>query len=230
MLLCLSWLSRQPRREEFGFWLIWVERSSFSSPASLPSFFSLSSVTGAAGGSWWVLCSLATPLVDGDWYAALFKCLSLWAREGDAWTKQALLKLPLLLLFAQAQRRGRTNISAQRNRDSNLQQRSWKYNSGAADICKGPPGVPSKMKAFIVFTRKLSMYFESTHWNQQVKSSTGLNLIKCVSNMRMWGSVILELTPPSMFLCLVLVYLEFPVFFSCGNQERRLNFNCLLKA
>lgn len=65
---------------EFGFWFIRVEHTTalffISSPASLPSFFSLSLSTGAAGGRWWVLCSLATPSVDGDWYAALFKCLS----------------------------------------------------------------------------------------------------------------------------------------------------------
>lgn len=100
-------------------------------PLHLSPLSSLSSVTGAAGGRRWVLCSLATPLVDGDWYAALFKCLSLWAREGDAWTKQALLKLPLLLLFAQAQRRGRTNISAQRNRDST-------YSSGPESVTQTP--------------------------------------------------------------------------------------------
>lgn len=120
-------------------------------PLHLSPLSSLCSVTGAAGGRWWVLCSLATPLVDGDWYAALLKCLSLWAREGDAWTKQALLKFPLLLLFAQAQRRGRTNILAQRNWDST-------YSSGPESVTQTPPTsvkrlqvVPNEINALCLF-------------------------------------------------------------------------------
>lgn len=103
-----------------------------SPPLHLSPLSSLSSATGAAGGRWWVSCSLATPLVDGNWYAALFKCLSLWARERDGGTKRALLKLPLLPPFAQAQRRGRTNISAQRNWNST-------YNTGPESVTQGPP-------------------------------------------------------------------------------------------
>ena len=51
MLLCLSWLSRQPRREEFGFWLIWVVvRSSLSLPC-ISALFLLSLFSD--WGSWW---------------------------------------------------------------------------------------------------------------------------------------------------------------------------------
>lgn len=77
MLLRLYWLSGRPSRDEFGFWLIWVEPQRFFLPCISALFSSLSSEAGAAGGRRWVLCSLATPSVDGDWYAALFKRLSL---------------------------------------------------------------------------------------------------------------------------------------------------------
>ena len=139
----------------------------------------LSSVTGAAGGRWWVLCSLATPLVDGDWYAALFECLSLRAREGDAWTKQALLKLPLLLLFAQARQRGRTNISAQRNRDSNLQQRPRKCNSG---------GLQTSVKGLQVSLEKW-MYQTCTLFNEEVSSVTNFFSTSKQSNCCFLGSL-----------------------------------------
>ena len=154
----------------------------------------LSSVTGAAGGRWWVLCSLATPLVDGDWYAALFECLSLRAREGDAWTKQALLKLPLLLLFAQARQRGRTNISAQRNRDSNLQQRPWKCNSGGRRHLWRASRCPQKNECIRPPQYSMEKFYCVTNFfsgNQQVIPSTAaledfflhsgsLTIISCV--------------------------------------------------
>lgn len=55
----------QGNQEERSFGLSgWT--AAVSPPLHLSPLSSLSSVTGAAGGRWWVSCSLATPLVDGD--------------------------------------------------------------------------------------------------------------------------------------------------------------------
>lgn len=125
----------------------WSAAGFYFPPLHLSPLSTLSSATGAAGGRWWVFCSLATPSVDGDWYAALFKCLSLSPEPERGMPEQSgpYWSLPSSFSLPRPQRRGRTNISAQRNWDSNSQQRSWKCNSGAPDICEGPPGVPSEL-------------------------------------------------------------------------------------
>lgn len=49
-----------------GFGLSGWSTSGFFPPLHLCPLSSLSSATGAAGGRWWVFCSIATPSVDGD--------------------------------------------------------------------------------------------------------------------------------------------------------------------
>lgn len=111
-----SWLSRQSGGER-GAGVV-------AHPGGAQQFFlrslsSLCSATGAAGGRWWVSCSLATLLVEGGLICSFVQVslsLSLSrARKGDAGTKRGLIEASPP---PSPQRRGRTNISAQRSRGS----------------------------------------------------------------------------------------------------------------
>lgn len=75
---CCVWAGRQGSRGESRVCVLAhpAQRSSLFLLCISALLSSLSSATEAAGGRWWVSCSLATPAVDGDWYAALFECLS----------------------------------------------------------------------------------------------------------------------------------------------------------
>lgn len=101
---CCVWAGRQGSRGESRACVLAhpVQRSSLFLLCISAILSSLSSATEAAGGRWWVSCSLATPAVDGDWYAALFECLSFSAepergtpeQSGPYWSVPSSFSLP----------------------------------------------------------------------------------------------------------------------------------------
>lgn len=101
---CCVWAGRQGSRGESRACVLAhpAQRSSLFLLCISALLSSLSSATEAAGGRWWVSCSLATPAVDGDWYAALFECLSFSAepkrgapeQSGPYWSFPSSFSLP----------------------------------------------------------------------------------------------------------------------------------------
>lgn len=133
-------------RAGFVFWIIQCSSSSSSSSssASLPSFLLTPSATEAAGGRWWVSCSLATPAVDGDWYAALFECLPFSAalrkrgtpeQSGPYW----ILSSSSYSSFSQP---GRDDVGGEIFQLKGAE--TWSFSSGPQSVTQGPPGVPSQ--------------------------------------------------------------------------------------